>query len=489
MSAFAVVWPRSRFVVDEAFNTLLDDPLVQQIVVICPHAVASPDPKVHVISGERPVSGEAVMLALAAARSPYILWTAPDAEIELPPHTLRRLAALMDETGAGWLYSDYRERKNGQLSDHPTADYQLGSVRDNFDFGPVVAISRRAAFEALDEHGPLADTQWAGFYELRLKMSLRQLPLRVAEPLYIVDHPDVRPTGEKQFDYVDPRNYDVQRELERIVTDHLRRLGAYLEPEFEPAPEPRRPFPLTASVIIPVRNRERTIRDAVQSVLDQKTDFPFNTIVVDNHSTDRTTAILDELASRHPAVHHIVPERCDLGIGGCWNLAVLSEHCGRYAVQLDSDDLYAGPSTLQEIVDVLREGRYAMVVGSYRMVNFDLEELPPGVIDHREWTHDNGRNNLLRVNGVGAPRAFDTGVFRSLLMPNVSYGEDYALALRISRVYEVGRIYDPIYLCRRWEGNTDAALPIEVANRYDTYKDRLRTMEILARRRRNKHVD
>lgn len=485
---FAVVWPRSRFVADEAFDELLDHPLVQQVIVICPQAVPSPDPKVHVLSAERPLAGESVMLALAAVRSNNILWTAPDAEIKFAPDAFHRFSAVLADTGAGWVYSDYRERKNGRLSDHPTIDYQLGSVRDTFDFGPAVALSRRAAFEALDRYGPLGNTQWAGFYELRLKMSVRQLPLRIAECLYTMDHPDVRPTGEKQFDYVDPRNYDVQREMERVVTDHLRRLGAYLEPKFTPVPAPKTSFPVKASVIIPVRNREKTIAEAVRSVLEQKTDFPFNLIVTDNHSTDGTTRILKDLAAQHSNLHHLVPERTDLGIGGCWNHAVLSEHCGRYAVQLDSDDLYADENTLQQVVDMLEEGPYAMVVGSYRMVNFQLEELPPGVIDHREWSHDNGRNNLLRVNGAGAPRAFDTAIFRSILMPNVSYGEDYAMVLRITRLYEMGRIYDPIYLCRRWEGNTDAALPIDVANRYDTYKDRLRTIEIMARQQLNRHV-
>ncbi len=485
---FTVIWPRSQFVVDKTLEELLDHPLVQQVVVICPQATPSPDPKIHVLCGERPLSGETVMLALAAVRSHHILWTAPDAELELGPHTLERFAAVLQDTGAGWVYSDYRERKGGQVVDHPTIDYQVGSVRDTFDFGPVIGIARQAAFESMDTYGPLSDSPWSGFYELRLKMSLRRLPIRIPEPLYTMGKPDVRPTGEKQFDYVDPRNYDVQRAMEKVVTEHLRRIGAYLEPKFAPVPEPKGRFPVLASVMIPVRNRAKTIADAVQSVLEQKTDFPFNLIVVDNHSTDGTAQILNDLAAKNPNVHHLVPKRRDLGIGGCWNHGVLSEHCGRYVVQLDSDDLYSSPNTLQQVVDVLRGGPYAMVVGSYQVVNFNLEELPPGVIDHREWSRDNGRNNLLRVNGAGAPRAFDTAVFRSLLMPNVSYGEDYALTLRISRQYEVGRIYDPIYLCRRWEGNTDAALATDMANRYDTYKDRLRTLEIMARQQFNKHV-
>ncbi|MBN1490415.1 MAG: glycosyltransferase family 2 protein, partial [Phycisphaerae bacterium] len=368
---------------------------------------------------------------------------------------------------------------------HPTIDYQLGSVRDAFDFGPIVGISRRAALAALDKHGPLANQPWTGMYELRLKMSVDRLPFRIPEYLYTIHHPDVRPTGEKQLDYVDPRNEDLQRDCELVCTNYLRTIGAFLEPRFRPVPTPTTTFPVTASVIIPVRNRVKTVADAIGSVLEQKTDFPFNIIIVDNHSSDGTSHILAELSAKHANVHAMTPARTDLGIGGCWNHAVMSKQCGRYAVQLDSDDLYSGTSVLQQIVDTLQDGPYALVVGSYRLVDMNLDELPPGVIDHREWSHDNGRNNLLRVNGMGAPRAFDTHIFRANPMPNVSYGEDYCVAMRFSREYEVGRIYDPIYLCRRWEGNTDAALPIDIANTYDTYKDRLRTLEILARQQMN----
>ena len=241
-------------------------------------------------------------------------------------------------------------------------------------------------------------------------------------------------------------------------------------------------FPVKASVVIPVRNRERTILEAVQSALVQRTDFEFNLIVVDNHSTDRTTEILRDIGD--PRVKHIVPERHDLGIGGCWNEAIYSADCGQYAIQLDSDDLYLNDSVLRRIVAELEAGPYAMVVGSYTMVDFSLKEIPPGLIDHREWTRENGRNNALRINGLGAPRAFNTSVLRRIGFPNVSYGEDYAVALRISRDYEIGRIYESVYLCRRWEGNSDSALPLEVANRYDQYKDWLRTIEIQARMRR-----
>jgi glycosyltransferase involved in cell wall biosynthesis len=296
---------------------------------------------------------------------------------------------------------------------------------------------------------------------------------------------DTRASGEKLFDYVDPRQRDYQIEMERLATEHLQRLNACLEPHFAAVPENAEAFPVKASVIIPVRNRVKTIADAVRSALAQQTDFAFNVIVVDNHSSDGTTEILRELAGAHSALIHLTPTRTDLGIGGCWNEAIYSPHCGRYAVQLDSDDLYASEQTLQRIVTEFVRGHYAMVIGSYTIVDFELNELPPGLIDHREWTRENGRNNALRINGLGAPRAFDVTILRQTGLPNVSYGEDYAVALRLSREYEIGRIYDSLYYARRWSGNSDSALPLATMNRYDSYKDRLRTIEIQARQQFN----
>ena len=397
-----------------------------------------------------------------------------------------RMSRVLEESAAGMVYAD--------AVDRPRIDYQIGSIRDNFDFGPVLAISvtRARAVE-------LGDWRWGGLYDLRLRLSESHPIVRVPEPLYAATVVDKRPTGEKQFDYVDPRNRDYQIEMEKIATAHLRRVKAWLAPDVAKSnPHPalyfrlrpsglalrgaalsRRERGVKASIVIPVRNRERTIRDAVQSALSQRGTFSFNVIVVDNHSTDGTTALLESV--RDPRLVHLVPERHDLGIGGCWNEAIYSASCGRYAVQLDSDDLYQDESTLARIVSELEAGPYAMVVGSYTMVNFSLAEIPPGLIDHREWTSENGRNNALRINGLGAPRAFDVGVLRQFGFPNVSYGEDYAVALRISREYDIGRIYDSVYLCRRWEGNTDSALPLDVANRYDAYKDWIRTNEIRAR--------
>ena len=388
----------------------------------------------------------------------------PHVNLDPGPHMFERMIQVMRDTGAGWVYSD----SNGQ----PRINYQPGSIRDNFDFGAVVAV-RAEAFEKD------AEAHWSSLYDLRLRISGKFPVVRIPEPLYSASVADARPTGQKQFDYVDPRNRDYQIEMERIATAHLKRAGAYLEPRFEAVPQPADSFAVRASVVIPVRNRERTILDAVNSVLAQRTDFDFNVIVVDNHSTDRTTELLRRVGDSR--LVHLIPSRRDLGIGGCWNEAIYSARCGRYAVQLDSDDLYSGDSVLARIVGELESGPYAMVIASYTMVDFSLKEIPPGLIDHREWTRENGRNNALRINGLGAPRAFDTSVVRRIGFPNVSYGEDYAVALRISRNFEIGRIYDSVYLCRRWEGNTDSALPLETANRYDAYKDWLRTVENQAR--------
>jgi hypothetical protein len=411
----------------------------------------------------------------------------PGERVSLGQRALERMLQTAADWGAGLVYSDFREELNGKAADRPLIDYTAGSVRDSFDFGSVVLISKRAAALATERHGPIdGAARSGGLYDLRLKLSIDSAILRVPEPLYTRLPRDLRASGERQFDYVDPRNRDYQAEMERIATAHLKRIGAYLEPEFRPLERGREQFPARASVIIPVRNRERTIREAALSALSQKAPFDFNVIVVDNHSTDRTTEILTTLARGHSNLFHIKPARTDLGIGGCWNEAVYSDFCGEHAVQLDSDDLYADEHALEKIIAAFDEGPYAMVVGSYTIVNFDLQEIPPGLIDHREWTRENGRNNALRINGLGAPRAFYVPVLRRVGLPNTSYGEDYAVALRISRDYEIGRIYESIYFARRWEGNSDAALPPATVNRYDAYKDHVRATEIMARKRINR---
>ena len=418
-------------------------------------------------------SSQTVAEMVANASSDVLVIGDPRLQIDPANGMYDRMSQIVRDTGAGLAYSD--------SAGHPRIDYQSGSIRDNFDCGAVLAVSLPAAREVLAQAKADPQYQWGGLYDLRLRLSERRPILRIPETLYASFFEEHRPSAETQFDYVDPRNREYQLEMEQIATRHLERIGAALTPPFRKAERSRESFVVEASIVIPVRNREGTIFEAVWSALSQKPEFEFNVIVVDNRSTDRTTEILR--AIEDPRLIHIVPERTDLGIGGCWNLALQSPACGRYAVQLDSDDLYQSDTCLGRIVEELRRGPHAMVVGSYSMVNFDLQPLPPGLIDHREWTDENGPNNALRVNGFGAPRAFDTSIIRKIGFPNVSYGEDYAVGLRVTREYAIGRIYDSVYLCRRWAGNSDSALPIETANRYDSYKDWLRTNEIRARQR------
>ncbi|MGE5680831.1 MAG: glycosyltransferase family 2 protein [Bacillota bacterium] len=414
----------------------------------------------------------------------YTLFISQDNLIEFGQFGIERFLQVAEDTGAGLVYSDYYELKDEVRTQHPVIDYQVGALRDDFNFGYVYFFNSAAMHEALKDQEK-KDYQFAGLYDLRLKISQSFSLIRVPEFLYTTIETDTRKSGEKQFDYVNPRNRNVQIEMEIAATNHLKKVGGYLKPEFKEIDLTAGSFEFEASVIIPVRNRVKTITDAVESVLKQKTDFPFNLIVIDNHSTDGTTEILTSIAEKNPLMIHVIPDREDLGIGGCWNAGVFHPKCGRFAIQLDSDDLYKDETTVQRVVDTFRKEKCAMVIGSYQMTNFKLEEIPPGVIDHKEWTPDNGRNNALRINGLGAPRAFYTPVLREIKVPNVSYGEDYALGLAISRNYQIGRIYEPIYLCRRWEGNSDAALDISKQNTYNLYKDRVRTLELLARQRKN----
>lgn len=396
-----------------------------------------------------------------------------------------RFLQIADDSRASMVYADYYEESEDALQAHPLIEYQEGSLRDDFAFGPVLLVRVSAWREAL--LSLKTEYEFAGLYALRLALSRIAPIVHIDEYLYSVKEIDTRASGEKIFDYVNPRNRQVQIEMEKACTEHLKVIGAYLSPVFKEIDwsKDSASFAVEASVIIPVRNRVRTIRDAIKSVLAQKTNFNFNLIVIDNHSTDGTTEAIGEFASDSRLVH-IIPERKDLGIGGCWNTGVHHPACGKFAVQLDSDDVYSSENTLQKVVDTFYEQQCAMVVGTYRMTNFAMEEIPPGVIDHKEWTLENGRNNALRINGLGAPRAFYTPLLRTINLPNTSYGEDYALGLRISREYRIGRIYDVIYLCRRWEDNSDASLSVEKMNRYNFYKDKLRTIELRARLFQNK---
>lgn len=416
----------------------------------------------------------------------YILVHLDDREVTWYPGAIERLLQLASDSDASISYANFRERMpDGTLRDHPVPDMQIGSVRDNFDFGAVVLLNSGdtlAASEDLEKESELLDGGW---YALRLRLMVGTLILQVPEFMYETRPSDLRDSGEKQHDYVDPSRKEYQKQMEQCFTEHLFEINCLVESPGMTVEVEEGEFPIEASVVIPVRNRARTIRDAVESALGQMATFQYNVIVVDNGSTDGTSEILDSIKDDRLVV--IRPSEDEhLGIGGCWNKALYSEKCGRFAVQLDSDDLYSEADTLQRIVDKFYEDGCAMVIGSYRMTDFDLNTIPPGVIDHKEWTDENGPNNLLRVNGAGAPRAFFTPLLRELGgMPNVSYGEDYAVALRISRDYRIGRIFDPLYICRRWEGNSDASLSPEQVNKNDYYKDFLRSVEIVARKADN----
>lgn len=394
-------------------------------------------------------------------------------------NTLERFLRVADDTDAVMVYADHYKMVEGKMEKHPVIDYQSGSLRDDFDFGSLWCIKAQALADYIAQPDR-EEYQFAALYDLRLYLSRVGEIFHLNEFLYSEAELDTRKSGEKQFDYVNPRNREVQIEMEKACTQHLGKVGALIDTTFYRQPDfGEQDFEYEASVIIPVFNREKTVADAVKSALGQKASFKFNVIVVNNHSTDRTGEILDELKVDN--LIQIVPERTDLGIGGCWNEAINSSFCGKFAVQLDSDDLYSSPKTLQKIVDAFYKQKAAMIIGSYRMCDFDLNTLPPGLIDHKEWTEENGCNNALRINGLGAPRAFFTPLVRQIQFPNTSYGEDYALGLAFSRRYRIGRIYDELYLCRRWGGNSDAALSVEKVNANNLYKDRLRTMELKAR--------
>ena len=437
---------------------------------------------VTILSGVSLRSTDTLRSIAEAASEKFILIYLKEFPLEMGMFALDRMLSVAEDTKADMVYADHYtligEGEQVVRKKHPVIDCQKGALRDDFDFGSVLVFrtsSFRRAVRAMTE-----DYQWGALYDLRLRM---KNIVHINEYLYTEIESDNRKSGEKQFDYVDPKNRQVQIEMEKICTEYLKRIGAWLPPVFKDVDfaSAAEEHPVTASVIIPVFNRVRTIKDAVQSALAQECDFPFNVIVVDNHSTDGTSELLAEIAQEDPRLVHLIPAKYDLGIGGCWNLAVHNEACGQFAVQLDSDDVYSGPDTLTRIVNAFHEQNCAMVVGTYQMTDFNMNPIPPGVIDHREWTEENGRNNALRINGLGAPRAFWTPLLRTINLPNTSYGEDYALGLRISREYRIGRIYDVLYCCRRWEGNSDAALDIEKVNANNLYKDRIRTWELIAR--------
>ena len=431
-------------------------------------------------------SSEQLIAIAGQIKTEFVLLSLKPTPYTLGQNALARMQRVMRETASVLVYADrYQEvciDGKKEVRKCPTIDYQEGSIRDDFDFGQLVLVRSSLLRSFLKQQKQ--QYAYAAWYAFRLFLQRSGELFHLNEFLYTEQERDTRASGAKQFDYVNPHNRSLQIEMEQAATIHLAAIGAkvdttkLVEIDFN-----EQDFEYEASVVIPVFNREKTIADAVKSALSQKTKFPFNVIVVDNHSTDQTPFILGGIVDKR--LIHIIPERTDLGIGGCWNEAIHSDYCGRFAVQLDSDDLYSSPNTLQRIVDAFYRQKAAMIIGSYRICDFNLETLPPGIIDHKEWTDENGPNNALRINGLGAPRAFFTPLIRHIGFPNTSYGEDYAIGLAFSRFFRIGRIYDELYLCRRWSGNSDAALSIERVNANNLYKDRLRTMEIKARQQVN----
>ena len=441
--------------------------------------------KCYILPSSAPESVERYKQVALYANTPFTLICTQVQDLEFGYMALERMCDYLSAPQCSMVYADHYKTIKGERTPHPVIDYQLGSVRDDFDFGSLLMFRTDYLKRAINEIEAEKEYQHSALYALRLALSRYGELTHIREFLYTETEIDLRKSGEKQFDYVDPRNRQVQIEREEVFTRHLKKIGAYLKPSMMTVDLKEGEFSHEASIIIPVRNRARTINDAIRSVLEQETSFPFNLIIIDNHSTDGTSEIIEQYKNDNRVIH-LIPERTDLGIGGCWNLGINHPQCGRFAIQLDSDDLYSSPHTVQTIVDKFYKEQCAMVIGSYRMTDFTLQTLPPGVIDHKEWTDENGHNNALRINGLGAPRAFFTPLLRKIRVPNTSYGEDYALGLAFSRQYRIGRIYDVLYLCRRWEGNSDAALSIEKINQNNNYKDSLRTLEIKLRQAMNK---
>lgn len=457
--------------------------LVNKVFLLSSDTTVQPITGCEILHIDNLYSSKTIRTIADHSDASYTLFYTKLTTLSLGLYALERMQHIMNDSKAGMVYADYYQLANDKRNNVPVIDYQLGSLRDDFNFGSVLFFNAEALKEA---RGRMKNNyQHAGWYDLRLKLSQKASLVHINEYLYTEIENDTRKSGEKIFDYVDPKNRGVQIEMEQACTEHLKEIGGYLKPAFKQIKFEDTDFTYEASVIIPVRNRIRTIRDAIKSVLNQKADFKFNLIVIDNYSTDGTSEAIAEFKS-DPRLIHLIPEEKDLGIGGCWNVGVQHAECGKFAVQLDSDDVYKDENTLATMVKAFYEQNCAMVVGTYMMTDFKMDMIPPGIIDHKEWTPENGRNNALRINGLGAPRAFYTPVLREIKVPNTSYGEDYALGLRFSREYQIGRVYDVVYLCRRWEDNSDAALDIVKMNGYNLYKDRIRTWELQARINLNK---
>lgn len=470
--------------VQATVDGLRQNALVSKIFLLATDANAAAVEGCEVINIDALNSSATMKKIAAAAEGDYTLLYTKYNNLVMGYLALERMVRLAGDSKAAMVYADSYEVVDGKKSNAPVIDYQFGSLRDDFNFGSVLFFNTTALKAAAAE----IDVEYtaAGLYDLRLKVSRQGDLVHINEYLYTEIALPVATEGESHFSYVDPKNRGVQIEMEQACTDHLKKIGGYLEPKFKEINFNQGDFEYEASVIIPVRNRVRTVRDAIKSVLSQKTDFKFNLIVIDNGSTDGTTEAIDEFKDDERLIH-IIPERDDLGIGGCWNVGVNHPKCGKFAVQLDSDDVYSDENTLAKMVGAFYEQNCSMVVGTYMLTDINMQMIPPGVIDHKEWTPENGRNNALRINGLGAPRAFYTPMLREINVPNTSYGEDYALGLAFSRHYQIGRVYDVVYYCRRWEDNSDHALDINKTNANNLYKDRIRTWELQARVELNKN--
>ncbi len=470
--------------VQATVDGLRQNALVTKIFLLATDANAAAVEGCEVINIDALNSSATMKKIAAAAEGDYTLLYTKYNNLVMGYLALERMVRLAGDSKAAMVYADNYQVVEGKKSNAPVIDYQFGSLRDDFNFGSVLFFCTKALKAAAAEID--AEYTAAGLYDLRLKVSRQGDLVHINEYLYTEIALPVATEGESHFSYVDPKNRGVQIEMEQACTDHLKKIGGYLEPKFEEINFNQGDFEYEASVIIPVRNRVRTVRDAIKSVLTQKTDFKFNLIVIDNGSTDGTTEAIDEFKDDERLIH-IIPERDDLGIGGCWNAGVNHPKCGKFAVQLDSDDVYSDENTLAKMVAAFYEQNCSMVVGTYMLTDINMQMIPPGVIDHKEWTPENGRNNALRINGLGAPRAFYTPMLREINVPNTSYGEDYALGLAFSRHYQIGRVYDVVYYCRRWEDNSDHALDINKTNANNLYKDRIRTWELQARVELNKN--
>lgn len=469
-------------------DTFSNSELVDKVYLITDKTI-KPSESFDVLNSKYPFSSEAMEMILHNTASDFILFITSETFVRVDDNSLKKMMLIAEQNNSGWVYSDFYLNVNGVITNNPLIDYQSGSIRDDFNFGHIVLIKTSVFKSAVENNHGNAKYNFAGLYALRLAISRESFLKRIPEPLYTAEIYETENVKMKMFEYLDPQYRKQQLEMEAAAAVHLKIISAFLQPQNNTVNFDEHFFEYEATVIIPVKNRAGTIKEAIESALHQQTDFKFNIIVVDNHSNDGTTEILKTISSKNKNVFHLTPQRTDLQIGGCWNEAINHSLCGRFVVQLDSDDKYSDEKTLQKIIDKFYKEKCAMVIGSYKLTDFNLIEIPPGIIDHKEWTHENGHNNALRVNGLGAPRAFFTPVVRQIQFPDVSYGEDYAMGLAVCRSYKIGRIFEPVYICRRWEGNTDSSITIEKQNANNFYKDSIRTLEIIERQKLNQKLN